>query len=104
VDSSTSTLFDLTQTVWGLATICFTVILMKISRYINIARRNSLITKQLAEFRESLCILLVKVNALLSGKLNRELNIRRQYLKFSINQWNPKTKVGISLFKSAARK
>jgi hypothetical protein len=89
--------------VWGLATICFTVILFKIGKYINIARRNSLITKELAEFRESLCILLVKVNALLNGKWNRELNRRRLYLKFSIDGWQPLLTKGSSLFKSAPR-
>jgi hypothetical protein len=33
------TLFDVLQNVWGLAIICFTVILFKIAKYINVFRK-----------------------------------------------------------------
>lgn len=73
VESKTSTLFDLAQTVWALSLVCFTVVLMKVTKYINIGYKRERVTPALSEFRESLCILLAKVNGLLVGKHKPQL-------------------------------
>jgi hypothetical protein len=61
--------------------ICFTVILMKITKYINISHKNKRVCIVRAEFRENLCIMLSKVSALLGGKHRGELQKARYFLK-----------------------
>jgi hypothetical protein len=83
--STTSTLFDLAQTVWALSLVCFTVIVMKLTKYINIAYKRERMTPALCEFRETLCILLAKVNGILIGKYKADLSKAKYYLKYPLD-------------------
>lgn len=61
-------LLDVLQNVWGLATICFTVILFKIAKYINMFHKESKMTPQRTKFRENICIMLARLNQLAIGR------------------------------------
>ena len=69
------------QNVWGFAIICFTVLLMKLTKYINIRQKDKNVSPEKAEFRDSLCILLSKVNGLLVGRNGCELSRAKYYVK-----------------------
>ena len=74
-------LFDLVQNIWSLGSICFTVILLKIARYINLRHKQQVVHPIRAEHRENLGILLSKVNKLLMGQKGNELRRVGFYLK-----------------------
>lgn len=56
------------QNVWGLAIICFTVILFKIARYINVFHKEQRMSPHRTKFRENICILLARLNELAIGR------------------------------------
>jgi hypothetical protein len=68
IETTTSSLFDLLQTVWGMATVCFTVLLAKAAKYINSSVRVRKETAVKTEFRDNLGILLSKVSSLRHGR------------------------------------
>jgi hypothetical protein len=72
---------DIVQNVWSLAIVCFTMMLMKITKYINMRQKNGAVSTVRAEFRENMCILLSKINSLLSGRHRDEIQKARYYLK-----------------------
>ena len=74
-------MFDLLQTVWGMATVCFAVLLAKIAKYINLRVRTKRETSVKTEFRDNLGIMLSKVSSLKYGRQCRELSKMRYYLK-----------------------
>jgi hypothetical protein len=72
------------QNVWGFATICFTMLLMKLTKYINLRQKEKAVSPEKAEFRDSLCILLSKLHSLLNGRHKQELQTAKSYLKSSL--------------------
>ncbi len=68
IETTSTTLFDLLQTVWGIATVCFTVLLAKAAKYINSRARVRKETAVKTEFRDNLGMLLSKVSSLRHGK------------------------------------
>lgn len=64
-----------------MGSICFTVILLKIARYINLRQKQKAVHPVRAEHRENLGILLSKVNKLLTGQKGAELRRAGFYLK-----------------------
>jgi hypothetical protein len=81
VESSSNSLFDVLQTVWGMGTVCFTVLLMKVARRINAGERVRKETSVKADFRDNLGNLLSKVSTLRRGRHRKELEKARHYLK-----------------------
>lgn len=72
---------DTIQNVWSMAIICFTVLLAKLAKYINHSVMERRVGRQLARFRNDLCVLISKVSAVAGGKQGRELNRMKYYLK-----------------------
>lgn len=81
VETNVNTIFDVMQNVWSLATVCFAVMLTKISKYINLRQKDISMTKIRADFRENICILLSKTNYLLLGRHREELHKARHFMK-----------------------
>jgi hypothetical protein len=71
ITESSTSLFDVLQTVWGLGTVCFTVLLLKVTKYINVHQKQMAVTPVCAEHRENLGIMLSKVSQLLKGRHRR---------------------------------
>ena len=71
IEESETSLFDLLQTVWGMATVCFAVLLAKLAKYINIRVRTRKETLVKTEFRDNLGIFLSKVSSLRHGRKKR---------------------------------
>ena len=69
------------QNVWGFATICFAVLLVKITKYINLKAKKDAMTEEKAEYRDNICVLLSKINGLLSGRHQDELGRMKYYVK-----------------------
>lgn len=69
------------QNVWGLTTIAFTLLLMKLTKYINLRQKQKVVTPEKSEFRDNLCIFLSKINGLLAGRHKGELEKAKYYLK-----------------------
>lgn len=69
------------QNFWGFAIICFTVLLMKLTKFINIRQKDRNVSPEKAEFKDSLCVLLSKVNGLLAGRSWSDLSRARYYVK-----------------------
>jgi hypothetical protein len=86
IETSTSSIFDVVQNIWGFAIICFTVILMKATKYINLRQKQKTVSPEKAEFRDSLCIYLSKLNGLLAGRHKGELERAKYYIKEPLNQ------------------
>jgi hypothetical protein len=63
-----------------MAIICFIVLLAKPAKYINRSVMER-VGKQLAQFRNDLCVLISKVSSVAGGKQSRELNRMKYYLK-----------------------
>jgi hypothetical protein len=81
IETNSASIFDLLQTLWSLIIICFTVMLAKAARYINVRLMEERMGSIRSEFRNNLCILLSKVSSLVSGKKQREMEKARYYLK-----------------------
>lgn len=71
IEISTTSLFDLLETVWGIATVCFAVLLAKVAKYINSRVRTRKENSVKTEFRDNLGILLSKVSSLRHGRQRR---------------------------------
>ena len=56
------------QNVWSLATVCFSVVLFKVTKYINLRKKQQTLSPQLSEFRDSFCLLLARLHALKHGR------------------------------------
>ena len=76
-----STFFDVIQNIWGFGMICFTVLLKKFTKYINIRQKDRALTPEKADYRDNLCILLSKINTILTGRHREEANKAKYYLK-----------------------
>jgi hypothetical protein len=74
------------QTLWGLCLVCFTVLLFKITKYINMSYKEDRLTPDNVSFRESLCILLSKVNGVLIGKYRWNLDLSKYYFKTPLEE------------------
>lgn len=68
IEINTTSLFDLLQTVWGIATVCFAVLLAKVAKYINSRVRTRKENSVKTEFRDNLGILLSKISSLQHGR------------------------------------
>jgi hypothetical protein len=86
VESTSTSLFNVVQNVWGLAIVCFTVMLAKVARHVNLHRMGERVGRLRADFRNNLCILLSKVSALASGRQQRELRKVRYFLKSELRR------------------
>lgn len=73
--------FDMIQNVWGFALLCFGVLLMKATKYINLREKTQKLSAERTEFRDSICVLLAKVHSLRMGRLRHELDRAKHYLK-----------------------
>ena len=85
IEESETTIFDTLQSVWGFATICFAVVLVKVTKYINLRAKARAVSPERAEFRDSICVLLSKLNALLRGRHQQQLARAKYYLKQRLN-------------------
>ena len=85
VQQTATTIFDTLQSVWGFATICFAVLLVKVTKYINLRAKARAVSPERAEFRDSICVLLSKLNALLRGRHQQQLARAKYYLKQRLN-------------------
>lgn len=68
IEEQTITFFDAVETIWTFTIICFTVIVMKLTKYVNLREKQESRTAEKAEFRDSICIFLAKMNGLLHGR------------------------------------
>lgn len=85
INETQTTFFDTLQSVWGFATVCFAVLLVKLTKYINLRAKEKAVSPERAEFRDSICVLLSKVNALLHGRHHQQLAKSQYYLKQPLN-------------------
>ena len=81
IDYTNNTFFDIIQNIWGFAIICFTILLMKLTKYINLRQKEKNMTLDRMEFRDSLCILLSKIEGLAIGRHGEELRRMKFYVK-----------------------
>ena len=81
IDYTNNTFFDIIQNIWGFAIICFTILLMKLTKYINLRQKEKNMTLDRMEFRDSLCILLSKIEGLATGRHGEELRRMKFYIK-----------------------
>jgi hypothetical protein len=68
VEVTSNSLFDVAQGIWGLGIICFTVVLFKLTKYINMRAKDQGLGTERAVFRENVCILLSKISFLKEGR------------------------------------
>lgn len=81
IQAKVNTFFDILQNIWGFAIVCFTVLLRKFTKYINIRQKDKNLTTEKSEFRDNICILLSKINTLRTGRHKEELQRMKYYLK-----------------------
>ena len=81
IEEVTADFFSGIENVWTFTVICFTVIVMKFTKYVNLKEKQRSRTAEKAEFRDSICIFLAKVNGLLHGRHRRELEEMKLYVK-----------------------
>ncbi len=74
-------IFDMLQGVWGIGLMCFSVVLFKLTKYINRKVKDETLGRECAKFRENLCILLSKNIYLKRGRYSNEMVRARYYLK-----------------------
>jgi hypothetical protein len=67
--------------VWTFTVILFTVIVMKLTKYVNLQEKQERRTAEKAEFRDSICIFLAKTDGLLHGRHRPELEAVKYYSK-----------------------
>jgi hypothetical protein len=68
IQSSTADFFDAVQNVWTFTVICFTVIVLKLTKYVNLREKQTCRSAEKTEFRDSICIFLAKLDGLLHGR------------------------------------
>lgn len=69
------------QNIWGFATICFAVVLVKVTKYINLRAKKEAVSEEKAEYRDNICVLMSKISGLMSGRHRKELERMKYYVK-----------------------
>lgn len=65
--------FDVVQNIWSFAIICFSVLLFKITKYINLREKEKVLSTLRSQYRDNICILMSKINGLLTGRNKAEI-------------------------------
>lgn len=68
ITEETTSFFDGVQNVWTFTIICFTVIVMKLTKYINLKHKQQSSSPDKVDFRDSICIFLARMDGLLHGR------------------------------------
>ena len=81
IQSNVNTFFDIIQNIWSFAIICFTILLMKVTKYVNLRQKDRKLSQEKSEFRDSLCVLLSKIDGVMTGRHAKELGMMKYYFK-----------------------
>jgi hypothetical protein len=81
IEESTENFFDFLENVWGFAVICFSVVLMKATKYINRGQKSRRVASEKAEFRDNICVLASKVHQIQNGRTSAETSKAQFCLK-----------------------
>jgi hypothetical protein len=81
ITEETTSFFDGVENVWTFTIICFTIIVMKLTKYINLKHKQETCSPDKLDFRDSICIFLARMDGLLHGRHRGELERIKYYLK-----------------------
>ena len=81
IEESTENFFDFLENVWGFAVICFSVVLMKATKYINRGQKSRRVASEKAEFRDNICVLASIVHQIQNGRTSAETSKAQFCLK-----------------------
>jgi hypothetical protein len=76
-----SNIFDLVESVWGFAIIWFSIVLFKLTKYLNLHQKQKAISAEKIDFRDSICVLLAKMEGVRKGRHANELGSLKYYVK-----------------------
>lgn len=81
IQEETSDIFEAVENIWTFTIVCFTIIVMKLTKYVNLSEKQQSQTAEKVDFRDSICILLAKMDGLLRGRHRGELEELKHYTK-----------------------
>lgn len=81
IQETNPSFFNAVSNVWTFTVVCFTIIVMKLTKYINLQQKQESRPPEKAEFRDSICIFLARMNGLLHGRHRPELEHIKHYVK-----------------------